>query len=189
MNPQAGQNPYLELLNKLQSGGSQAPGAGGNPGIEALMQHTANSAGGPPGGAPGGQASALAQAQGAGGMAPQQPEIEDAAIPGKNPGISKNLLGAMNQLHGAITQMTDPQEIRMIRSIIVLLNHLIQQDQEVQNQRTGSMTPAQPGQSQLGGQGGPQAPGPGGPPEGGAPGGAPGGMPSGLQPGSPSPAM
>lgn len=183
MNPQSaqGSNPYLQLLNHLQSGGPQAPGQ--NPGAGAMMQHMTPPGGGSqPGGAP---VSALAQAQGAAqggapaggapGMAPQ-PDIEDAAIPGQNPGISKNLMGAMNQLHGAITEMTDPDEIRMIRSIIVLLNQLIQRDQDTQNQRTGTMAPTQPGQSNLGG-GGPQVPGPQ----------APGPMPTGLHPGAPSP--
>jgi hypothetical protein len=147
MNPQAGQgeNPYLAFLQKLQGqGGQQAPGNSVGPAT--AMQHAMQPAGASqPGGNP---ISALAQTAG-GAPGAQQPDIEDAAMPGQNPGVSKNLMGAMNQLHGAITQMTDPQEIRMVRSIIVLLNQLIQRDQEVQNQRTGTMQPQQPGESNL----------------------------------------
>lgn len=161
-----GQNPYLALLSKLQS--QQAPQAPNQ--STSMIQHLMGQGGQAP------QMPGSNPAQAGGGMPPQagggaqQPDIEDAAIPGQNPGISKNLLGAMSQLHGAITQMTDPEEIRMIRSIIIMLNQLIQRDQSVQDKRTGSLTQPQPGQSNL--SSGPQEQGP---------------IPSGLTPGSPSP--
>ncbi len=137
MNPQPGQpqqpgaqqNPFLAFLAKQQAQGAQSPNQN--------MPASAQAASGMsiPGGAPVGAAPAGAQ----------EPDIDDAAMPGQNPGVSKNLLGALNQLHGAITIMTDPQEIRMVRSIIVLLTQLVQRDQEVQNTRTGQATGGQPG--------------------------------------------
>lgn len=148
MNPQAGaqpgaqpgqgQNPFLQLLQKLQSQGPQAPGQ--NPPGMAMASHMGTPAGGSPVGAGG--------PMGAPGGMPGQ-EVQDATLPGQNPGVSKNLMSAMQQLHGAITVMTDPQEIQMIRSIIVLLNQLIQRDQQVQAQQTGQGQPQQPGQSNL----------------------------------------
>lgn len=143
-NPQSFQstpnNPFLQLLSKLQSQGTQqAPG--NNPGMQAMLQRVTQPAGAspapqtsPPGGAP------VGADQGT-----QPTGIEDAAIPGSNPGTTKQLLQAANALHGAITQMSDPQEIQMIRSILMLLSNLIQRDQQVQNTRTGTMTGQQPG--------------------------------------------
>lgn len=143
--PGQGENPFMKLLASLKQGGQQAPGQQQPDPQSALVQaQQAAQGGGAPGGAD----------------AP-----EDATNPGENPGVTKNLLGAMGQLHGAITIMTDPQEISMLRNIIVMLNQLIQKDQEVQNGKTGSMTGQQPGQSNFGGgdQGQPPTP-PQGPP-------------------------
>jgi hypothetical protein len=141
MNPQSqgqpgqGENPFMKLLAQLQQGGGQqAPGQQQPDPQSALVQA---------------QQAAQGGAQGAGGAG--QPDVEDATIPGENPGVTKNLLGAMSQLHGAITTMTDPQEIQMLRNIIVMLNQLIVRDQETQNGKTGTMTGQQPGDSNFGG--------------------------------------
>lgn len=153
MPPQGGQpeNPYMKLLESLRATGSQ-PGAGAGMGQPQQPQ--------PPMGHPGMPPMA---GQSTGGGVGQQPEIQDAAIPGQNPGTTKQLVGAMSQLHGVITQLTDPQEIRMIRTIILMLNQLIQRDQQVQNEKTGTMS--QPTDVPQGG-----------------------GMSSGQTPGYPSPA-
>lgn len=128
--PQVGQpqNPFLQMLSKLQSGSPDSPN-----------QNTSAMAGMP-----------KAPAMSSPTPGAQQPDIEDAALPGQNPGITKNLVGAMSQLHVAITTMTDPQEIRILRSIIVLLNQLIQRDQEVQNGKTGATTGGKPGEGLAG---------------------------------------
>jgi hypothetical protein len=199
MNPQVGQpqNPFVSFLQKLQSQGApQAPGQN-NPMLQAMMQKQQSPAGTTPGGAPVG---GMPGGQGAGipgSGAQSQPQMQDASLPGQNPGTTKQLLGAMSQLHQVITQLTDPQEIRMIRSIIILLNQLIQRDQEVQNTQTGQFTQGQ-GQPPVG-------PAAGGMPRGGAPspmgspmGGGPSqgstgpagrGLPTGMPPGQASPAL
>lgn len=129
--PNAPQNPFLQMLAHLQSqGGQQSPGQN-QPMLQAMMQKSSNPPGAMPGGAPVGGPSA----QGIPGA--QQPDIQDAALPGQNPGSSKQLIAAMNLLHQAITSLDDPQEIQMLRSIIVLLTRLINADQEKQNQNTG----------------------------------------------------
>jgi len=160
MNPNVGQpsggiapNPFTQFLQKLQAAkGTGQPGQN----MPAANGQTPDV----PGGAP---VSALTQAmQGAGGAGQaaglpgvQQPQVEDAAMPGQNPGVSKNLIQAANALHGAIATMTNPREIQMVRSILVMLAQLIQMDQQTQNQKTGQMQPAQPGQANFGGGGAP----------------------------------
>ena len=157
MNPNQGQpqNPFVALLQKLQGQGSQSPG-------QSMGQQSmdVSSAMGLPTTGVSGAASPM------GG----QQEIEDAAMPGQNPGVSKQLMGAMNQLHQAITTMTDPQEIRMIRSILILLGQLIQRDQETQDGKTGSFKGQNPGDPSFSGE-------------------SQQGLPTGLAQGSPSPAM
>lgn len=184
MNPNVGQpsggiapNPFTQFLQKYQQQhptgqpGQNQPGAdgqppaqpGGNP-ISALAQA-------------GQQAGGAGQASGLPGV--QQPQIEDAAMPGQNPGVSKNLIQAANALHGAIASMTNPREIQMIRSILIMLSQLIQADQQNQNAKTGQGQPAQPGTPTFGGPGAGGPP----PPMGGA--GAPPPMPGGA--GTPPP--
>jgi hypothetical protein len=167
-------NPFVQLLQKLQSQGGGQPQAPNQnmAAMQAAMRSSTNPPGAtPPGGAPVG----AGQATGLPGAA--QPQVEDAALPGQNPGSSKQLIGAMNLLHQAITAMTDPQEIRMLRSIIILLTNLIQADQQKYNATTGNTQAAQ----QAGPQGGPGA----GPQPRGPQGGGPQGP--GQAPGFPSP--
>jgi hypothetical protein len=192
MNPNVGQpeNPFMQLLSKLQSsGGQQAPNQM-SPMLQSMMQRSTNPPGAsPPGGAPIGPPTGAGQAPGIPGA--QQPDVanQDASFPGANPGVTKNLLGALSQLHAAIGPMTDPDEIRMIRSIILMLTQLIQKDQEQQNSNTGRFNPQFNQQSNTS----PSTPpsGPPAPPPGQSPGQAAsmGGMPSGLKPGAPSPSM
>lgn len=127
-------NPYLQLLQHIQSQQQQQSPNQNMGAMSAMMSQ--------PGGAPVGQPSGLP------GVSAQQPDIQDAALAGQNPGITKQLLGAMGQLHAAITQMTDPEAIRIVRSIIVLLNNLIVRDQEMQNGQTGRFSAGQQGQGQ-----------------------------------------
>ena len=178
MNPNVGQpaqNPFMQLLQHLQSQGGGQPQAPNQnmAALQAAMRSSSNPPGAtPPGGAPvgGGQGSGLP-----GGA--QQPQVEDAAIPGQNPGSSKQLIGAMNLLHQAITGLSDPHEIQMLRSIIILLTNLIQTDQQKYNATTGSTQAAQ----QSNPAGGPPQGGPVGAPQGGGPQGP------GQAPGFPSP--
>jgi hypothetical protein len=129
--PQAGgQNPYLAFLAKMGQGGQ-----GGMP------------AGMPPQGAPQGQ-------PGIGGpqapVTPQMPQGVPVGQPGvAQPGMgepstghTKQLLGAMSQLHQAMTTMVDPAEQKLMRTIIILLTRLIENDQKrggesMQNQLVG----------------------------------------------------
>jgi hypothetical protein len=161
MNPQVGMpsgqgpgganNPFLQFVQQLQSQRGNAPG-----------QNMPAPSGQPPavpGGAP---VSALQQAQGAAGQAPGLPgvqqnpmqQVQDAAIPGENPGVTKNLLQAANALHGAIAQLTNPGEIQAIRSILMILTQLIQRDQQTQNARTGQGQVVGPGTPSFSPQGG-----------------------------------
>lgn len=162
MNPQVGQpqNPYMQHLSSLQgAGGQQAPGQN-QPGIMAMLQKMQNPAGATPPSQPGGAPVAQGAGQASGLPGVQQPDVadQDASFPGSNPGITKNLLGASQQLHQAIAQLTDPDEIRVVRTILMLLTNLIQRDQMLQNGNTGKFNPQS--SPQQGGGAGPGLTGP-----------------------------
>lgn len=133
MNPNQSGNPYLEMLQRTGGQGPQtsAPAAG-----------------------PSAMAQALSQQAGAGPQAPQQPGQPGAGAP--QAGTTKILLSAVQALHGFTQQATDQQEVAVVRSMIVILNQLIQRDQMAQAQGGGQ--PQQPGQPAGAPQAAPQAP-------------------------------
>ena len=156
MNPQVGQqgvqNPFLQMLERAQSSGApQAPNQN-MPGMAASAKQAQNPVGAVPSAQAGGAASGLPGVQ--------QPDMsgQDASFPGSNPGTTKGLLQASSALHGVITQLSDPNEIRVIRTILMLLQRLIVSDQQKQNENTGRFNP------QAGGQQPPQPTPPGGSP-------------------------
>lgn len=107
-----GENPYMALLAKLQAakqGGQGAP----NPMLQQAVQP-------PPQGGP--QGAPQARPQGA-PTAPINP-AEGAT------GHTKQLLSAMAQLHQATETMVDPAELKLMRTIIILLTRLIENDQK-----------------------------------------------------------
>lgn len=178
MNPNIGspspvQNPFMQMLQKMQSQGAPQSPNQNQPGMMASAKQGANPVGATPAPQAGGQASGLA-----GVKQPGLPGMEpDATQLGANPGTTKGLLGASQQLHQVIAQLTDPQEIQQIRAILIVLQALIVKDQQNQNAKTGQNPSGQPPQ-------GPQA----GPPT--PPGGNPigGGMPPApMPPGQPLP--
>lgn len=180
MNPQVGtapvQNPFLQFLERQKSQGApQAPGQA-QPGPQAAMKQATNPVGAAPAAPGGGAPSGLPGAA--------QPAIQnqDSSMPGANPGITKGLLQAATALHATIAELTDPDEIRTIRTILLLLQNLIVRDQQKQNGNTGQNQP-----SPEAGAGGPPPPPMG--PAGGAPVGGPqqGGAPSLGGPGAGGP--
>jgi hypothetical protein len=157
----AGNNPFLSRLNQLagQQGNSQPA-----PGVNAAAMQSALGA----------QAGQSNPNQANGPQTPQSPAQAAAAAPQGQPGqpgqpggagTTKILLTAMQALHQFTLQGADPQEVAVVRSMIVILNQLIQRDQM--------------NAQQQGGQGGPQA-GPGGPAGGPTP------NPAAQQPGNPT---
>lgn len=117
---QSGQNPFASMIDELKNRQPNNPGQQpANPvaGAAALTKQ----AGGP---------SAV------GGAAAQPDLSQDPTQPGSNPGTSKPLLQALNALHQFITTASDPSEIALVRSIIVLVTQLVQRDQASQAQKT-----------------------------------------------------
>jgi hypothetical protein len=112
---QSNKNPFEDLVNKAKMSPNQNTG-----------------------GSPTGMAGALAaQAGGASAKSTAPADAtNDVTQPGVNPGTSKPLLSALSSLHQFITAATDPSEIALVRSIIVLLTQLIQRDQASQAQGT-----------------------------------------------------
>lgn len=141
MNPTNGSNPYMAILSQLQGGQSAglpggptgAPGGGGMPpaGGAPAMQ------GGMPSGAPGGMPQGAPGQLGMGGQ--QAPGAQS----------TKMLLGALQSLHQFALQAVDPQEVQLIRQIIVLLSSLIQKDQarQLQGGQPGGSMPQPMGQA------------------------------------------
>lgn len=68
-------------------------------------------------------------------MQAMQDPRQNPLLPGANPGGSKFLVGAIQQLHGYIGESTDRNEIATARAIISLLTKLIDKDQQKQNER------------------------------------------------------
>jgi hypothetical protein len=137
-NPQFDQNPFEAIINGGQ-GQDMGGGATGGP----HMMPGGQPMGGdlPPMGAADAESPAESTAPGE--------EVEDAGQKGVNPGGTKFVLGAIQQLNNFITDSTDRAEIATIRSVITLLTRLVQRDQERQNmlqQKIGQTPPAQPGQ-------------------------------------------
>ncbi len=135
------QNPYMAMINRLRqtAGNSQAaPGANPAQMVNALgAQAGANRT---PGTVPNGAGPAGANAQQAGQQGP--------AGPGDQPGNTKMLMSAIQALHQFTQAGTDPQEIAVVRSMIVILSQLIQRDQAMQaqgGQGGQPQTPSMPG--------------------------------------------
>jgi hypothetical protein len=131
------QNPFAEILAQLkqQGGQPQLPTAGGADAATAPQggqQLPPNMTIGPDG---------------------QPQEVPDATQPGVNPGTTKFLLGALQQLQQFIGAASDRDEIAVARSVIMLLTKLISSDQEKQGQVTDQMH----GQPQAGQTPAPQA--------------------------------
>lgn len=181
MQPQGGQNPFMQTLQGLQSKGA----AGGAP--NPLLQRAAAGAAPDPGGmAQGIQQGAGGQGAPGGGVAGKfnQP----STMPGGNPGSTDSLIKALSALNQVITATDDPQEIQLARQVIMLLQKMIQMDQSKQGGRDSAfgqaaeqsqMAPPNPIQA-PGGQL-PQGPVPGGPPQG------PPGLPPGMATQGPQP--
>jgi hypothetical protein len=94
----------------------------------------------------------------------QQDPKKNQMLPGANPGGSKFLLGAIQQIQGYIAESTERDEIAIGRSIIQLLTRLVDKDQKKMAEKIAQdNTPQQPmpqmapqgmqaqGQSQQGG--------------------------------------
>lgn len=147
-NQPAGNNPYTAILSQMKGAGAGAPQPGGGGALAQALSQAQNS---PNQNTP--QLGATPGAGGAGG--PAGADIPDATQEGQNPGTSKMLMSALQALHGFITAATDPNEIAIVRSIIILLNQLIQRDQVNQGQKTTQAAAAaqapQPGQGAPGG--------------------------------------
>lgn len=167
----AGANPYMALLSQLKGGGAGGAQGGGNP--NSALEQALSQAGGQGGAESPNQNQAQPGALPSGGGNPGAgasagADIPDATVEGQNPGTSKMLMSALQQLHAFITAASDPNEIAIVRSIIILLNQLIQRDQVNQGQKTTQMQAAaqapQPGQGAPGGP--PQGAPAGGPPPG-----------------------
>jgi len=110
-------NPFLARLNQLsQTQGNSTPAAGVNP---AQMRAALGAAAGqnvPPQSVPTNPAQAV----------PQGPAGAQAGPQG---GATKTLMAAMQALHQFTQQGADQQEVAVVRSMIVILNQLIQRDQ------------------------------------------------------------
>lgn len=112
------QNPFEAIF-------AQGAGQGAEPQSGSAMPQMG---GGLP---PMGQADVEAQESQAMG---QQPDpAEDDSQKGVNPGGTKFVLGAIQQLNNFITDATDRSDIATVRSVITLLTRLIQKDQERQS--------------------------------------------------------
>jgi len=132
MNPQGGQNPFMQTLAGLQSKGTQ--GGGANP----LIQRAA-SAGAP---SPDMMSQGIQQGANAGGM-PGGGAAAKANMPsntpGANPGSTDALLKALSALNQVITATDDPQEIQLARQVILLLQKMVQMDQQKQGGRESAL--------------------------------------------------
>jgi len=113
-NTASGQNPFAGILASLGGGSSlgASPTGGTTQGPSAMPN--------PAGGSQGGANRMATQAQ------------EDVTQKGVNPGGSKFLIGALQQMNNFITESTDPREITIARNIISILNSLIKMDQAKQ---------------------------------------------------------
>lgn len=78
----------------------------------------------------------------------QQDPNKNQLLPGANPGNSKYLLGAIQQIQGFIANSTERDEIAIGRSLIQLLTRLVSKDQEKMNaQLTSANQPTPPQQT------------------------------------------
>lgn len=117
------QNPFEQIV------GGQAPqGVGGPAGMPMGVPPQALQA------MQGGQPQAPQQMPG-GAMGAEETQMpEDVTQPGINPGGTKPLIVAMQNLHAFITDANDPTDISTVRSIMSLLTRLINNDQQRQTQ-------------------------------------------------------
>lgn len=77
----------------------------------------------------------------------QQDPKKNQLLPGANPGTSKFLLGAIQQLQGFIADSTERDEIAIGRSVIQLLTRLVAKDQQRQSEQiSGANQPQAPAQ-------------------------------------------
>lgn len=109
------------------------------------------------GGQPAAKPAMMMQPQGPAGAQPQQMDPQsmqqmmmmqdpkqNQLAPGANPGTTKFLIGAVQQLQGYIAESTDRDEIAIARSIIQLLTKLVDKDQASQAEKLeGGAQPAQ----------------------------------------------
>lgn len=99
-------NPFEQFAQRSQASQTQAPTGGEQPGAEqdpeAEMQR----------------------------MQEMQDPKKNQLLPGANPGGSKFLVGAIQQLQGYIGESTERDEIAIARSLIQLLTKLVSKDQQ-----------------------------------------------------------
>jgi len=153
------QNPFAQFVQGGQGGGQPQgqpmPQGGGMPaGLAGGQGGQAPVTGGPQEGAGASPASGMDPAELQRMQAMQDPK-QNPLLPGANPGGSKFLVGAIQQLQGYIAEETDRDEIAIGRSIIQLLTRLIAKDQDKQNQKLATIASAQ--ESPTSGGGAPQA--------------------------------
>lgn len=113
------QNPFEGILNKQQAAPAPEAGQGAMQGQEIDPQ-------------------AVEQYQ------QMQDPKHNPLLPGANPGGSKFLVGAIQQLQGYIGESTERDEIAIARAVIRLLTKLIDKDQETQDEKVGGGEPQQP---------------------------------------------
>src|SRR6266852_1463812 len=130
MNPQMGQqggqgqNPFISAMEQMRN--KAKPAGQGNP-----LQNSPIQANMPPG------MSGSGQGQGAGKANLPSNQV------GANPGSTSALLKALSSINEVITSTDDPQEIKIARQVILLLQQMLQADQHKQGSKESALGQAQ----------------------------------------------